>query len=203
MKKICMILVLCLMAMVAYGQTQIDIKAKGLDEDIGGYLNPNPEYSATTLIVGKIKFDEVTGLPVGQVEFHMTIYDVESGEKVYSMKGHLKNGTVIPPGFMSSPCPVREVTWINFWFVIGQGRVKTTGDAIENFEHRGEEINLPNTEGKYVPATIVMLVSPLGEHTNPDGYWEAGWAWAGVMGFEGVQFGGITYLTKYLEKWVP
>ena len=206
MKKICMFLVLCLAAMGVYGHgdvndiTQIDIMAKGLDEDIPGPIGTST-YTADTLIVGKIVFDEVTGVPTGQVEFHLTIYD-ESGKKVYSMKGHLKNATVISGA--TFPCSVREVTWINLWFVMGEGRIKTTDVIIENFQYRGSTITLPNTGGKYDTLPIVMVVSPLGEHE--DGFWDGGgWAFAGILDQlpGNPKFGGLTYLTKYLELQVP
>lgn len=195
MKKVCMFLVLCLVAMGAYGhddEADVIIMAKGLDADIG-YVNLEPGvHSATTLIVGKIKFDAITGLPVGQVEFHITIYD-ESGKKVYSMKGHLENGTVMILPFY--PCPVRNVLWTNLWYVMGEGRIKTTESI--SIEYRGNVITLLNTEGKYLTFPIAMLVSPEGSYLG--GVWpEGGWAFAGIPGF-----GGITYLTKYVENWVP
>jgi hypothetical protein len=198
MKKVCMFLILCLVAMGVYGHndvnniTQIDIMAKGLDEDIGGYLNPNPLHSAETLIVGKIQFDEVSGLPIsGDVEFHMTINDVVTGEKVYSIKGHLKNGMVMVIPFY--PCPVRNVMWTNLWYVFGAGKVKTTEPI--SIEYRGNFITLPNTEGKYITMPIAMVVSPEGDYVG--GVWpEGGWAFAGFPGY----FGGITLLTKYLEN---
>jgi len=195
MKKVCMFLVLCLVAMGAYGQDEADviIQAKGLDADIPGPIG-DCKYTADTLIVGKIVFDEVTGQPVGQVEFHLTIYD-ESGMKVYSMKGHLENaGVMIAPFY---PCPVRNVVWTNLWYVVGLGRVKTTDVLIENFEYRGNFITLPNTGGKFIDSPIVMAVSPEGNYVG--GVWpEGGWAFAGIPGF-----GGITYLTKYVENWIP
>ena len=192
MKKICMILVLCLVAMGTYGQAEdndikkIDIMAKGIDLDIGLV---NPEHSAATFIMAKIEFDKVSGVPLGRVEFHTKIYD-ESGKIVYSMKGELKNGTVsVAPYY---PCPVRNVMWTDLWYVTGEGRYKTTDVIIENFEYRGSPITLPNTEGQYVTSPIVLLISPNGEYVG--GVWpEGGWAFAGILGF-----GGITYLTKYV-----
>jgi len=68
---------------------------------------------------------------------------------------------------------------------------------------------LPNTEGKYIPATIVMSVSPNGEYRKwVEGVWEdGGWAYAGVVigmvNGNPQLFGGVTSLTKYMEKWVP
>ena len=47
----------------------IDFMAKGDDLDISG---------ATNSIIGKIKYDKVSGIPLVQVEFHLKIYE-ESG----------------------------------------------------------------------------------------------------------------------------
>ena len=163
----------------------IDIMAKGDDLDIPG--------ATTTTIIARIEFDK-DGAALGQVEFHIKIYD-DSGEKIYSMQGKLKNGMVIYPYFFD--CDVRHVIWNNLWLVMGPGMIKTTDIDLE-WEYRGETITLPNTEGKWSPTTIVMLVSPIGEHTT--GIWEeGGWAFAGLYQF----VGGVTYLTKYMEKWVP
>ena len=165
----------------------IDIMAKGDDLDI-------PGATVTTTIIARIEFDKVSGEALGQVEFHIKIYD-ESGEKIYSMMGKLKNGMVIPGWFFD--CDVRHVFWINLWLVMGPGMIKTT-DIDLVILYRGNSIALPNTEGKWSPETIVMLVSPYGQHD--EGYWpEGGWAFAGLYGF----VGGVTYLTKYMEKWVP
>jgi len=201
-KKICMILVLCLMTIGISGQDDVDpillvdIKAKGLDADIPGIVGNNT-YTAETLIVGKIEFDEASGLTLGRVEFHLTIYDV-SGEKVYSMQGHHEGAPVLRLPFR--PCPVRKVTWTDVWFVLGPGKVKTTDVVITEFEYRNQIITLPNTGGKFVPAKVAMMVSPLGKHTNPDGVWPGGgWAFAGIMTSPTTSFGGVTWLTKYVE----
>ncbi len=164
----------------------IDIIAKGDDGDIPG---------ATSYVKGKIEYDKVSGAPLGQVEFHTKIYD-ESGKIIYSMKGKLKDAATV----MIVPfhyCPVRDVTWINVWLVMGEGMIKTTDTDLEIF-YRGNSIVLPNTGGKWSPATIGMMVSPNGEHT--EGVWEeGGWAYAGLPYY----VGGVTYLTKYMEKSVP
>ena len=159
----------------------IDIMAKGDDMDING------ANTATTFIKGRIESDK------GSFEFHIKIYD-ESGKKVYSMKGKLKNGMVIPG--QEFECSVRNVKWINLWLVVGEGKYKASGSLIE-VKYRGEDIILPNTEGKYVSEFIYMVVSPKGE--IEDGLPRGGWAFAGFMGY----FGGVTNLTKYMEKWVP
>jgi hypothetical protein len=175
----------------------IDIMAKGDDADIPG---------ATTSNIGRIEFDKVSGVPLGYVEGHLKLYD-ETGEKFYSMKIKLKDAVVmkIPAWY----CEVRQVWWLNLWLIIGEGKLRTTDIHIENFEYRGEIITLPNTGGKYVNAPINMMVSPNGDYTFefPNGAIDGsagGWAWAGIMGFDGIEmFGGVTFLTKYMEKWIP
>jgi len=84
---------------------------------------------------------------------------------------------------------------------MGEGQLKTSDKVIE-IEYRGFIITLPNTGGKYIPVDIFMLISPNGEHL--DGFWEqGGWTTAGIM-VDGIPtLGGGTYLTKYIEKWVP
>ena len=91
----------------------IDIMAKGDDADIPPHESDDDIYRATTLIVGKIKFDKVSGVGLGQVEFHVKIYEIESGEKVYTIKGTFKDGVVMV--FPEHYCPVRKVTWTNVW----------------------------------------------------------------------------------------
>ena len=146
----------------------IDTMAKGDDFDISG---------ATTSVIAKIEFDKTSGTPLAQVEFHSKLYD-ESGKKIYSMKGRLKDGIVINDSYQFY-CTVRDVTWINLWLVMGEGQLKTSDTVIE-IEYRGFTITLPNTGGKYIPAAIFMLISPNGEHL--DGFWEqGGWATAGIM----------------------
>ena len=180
------------------GTLMINILAKGDDMDIPPYESDDGIYRATTLIVGKIRFDKVSGVLLGRVEFHINIYEIESGEKVYTIKGKLKDGMVIP-GFVF-PCDVRLVNWTNLWLVMGEGMIKTT-DTDLTIDHRGQSIALPNTGGKYVPSGIVMMVSPNGENLEGE-IWD-GWAFAGVT-VDGIPtFGGVTNLTKYMEKLVP
>ena len=161
---------------------KIDIMAKGPDFDVPG---------AISFIKGTIEYNKDTGELQAQVEFHLKLYD-ESGKKIYSMKGMIKDAAVMP-GF-EFPCDVRHVTWINLWYVFGEGKIKTT-DIDMQIEFRGKLTTLPNTGGKYVTMDFAMLVSPDGEHA--DGFWEeGGWAAAGLLGW----FGAGTYLTKYKVK---
>jgi hypothetical protein len=170
----------------------IDIMAKGDDLDIPG---------AITHVKGRIEFDEVSGVLLGQVEFHIKIYD-GSGEKIYSMKGKLKNAMVMILPFWY--CEVRELTWINLWVVMGEGKLKTTDTDLEIL-YRNQIITLPNTGGYYVTTyTLAMLVSHYGEYVlgdDPEVFiWEqGGWAYAGLYGMPG----GVAYLTKYMDKSVP
>ena len=186
------------------GKLMIDILAKGDDGDIGLDLGI---YNGTTLIVGKIKFDDVSSEGLGRVEFHLKIYHYESGKKVYTIKGKLKNGMAIPN--QEFICTVRGVTWINLWVVAGMGMIKTT-DTDLTIVYRGQSIALPNTGGKWIPATIAMMVSPYGDFKIPipGGFFYGsagfGWAFAGINDFNGIEmFGGVTGLTKYVEKLVP
>jgi hypothetical protein len=178
---------------IACGTNGVLIIAKGDDGDIAG---------ATSSIIANIDFDKDSGLPsVAQVEFQTKIYD-DSGQKIYSLKGKLKEGLVISDIFQFY-CEVREVLWINLWFVIGEGVIKTT-DADLVIDYRGGTITLPNTEGQYLPVTIWMMVNPKGEYLlgeDPTVYiWpEGGWATVIVI-IGGVPIVGVvTYLTKYME----
>ncbi|MHA2359512.1 MAG: hypothetical protein ACXAB5_04520, partial [Candidatus Thorarchaeota archaeon] len=158
---------------------------KGDDFDVPG---------AISSIKGRIEFNKDTGEIQGQVEFHLKLYD-ESGEKIYSMEGRIKDAMVMS-GF-AFPCDVRNVIWINLWLITGVGEIKTTDTDME-IEYRGNLITLPNTGGQYITMNLAMLVSQYGEHT--EGVWEeGGWAAAGMLGW----FGAGTYLTKYMEKSVP
>ena len=200
MNKICMILVLCLVAMVAYGQADskdiptMDIKAVGSDLDIGRV----DQNSSRTSIKAEVVLDE-NGKPLllKKLVFSIEIYD-ESGEKVYTIEGELliDAGVEMLPYW---PCDVRKVVWTDIWQVVGFGRIKTT-DVDIDIEYRGTIITLPNTYGRWVfRKPIFFCLSPLGEHA--EGVWsEGGWALAGVPTSITTNFGGVTYLTKYMEK---
>ena len=114
MKKICMILVLCLMATFAYGQGNSDrtlllrFTAEGDDVD-------QPEF-ITTVITGKIESVEDSPVGVAQVNFRTEIRD-ESGEVVCTVQGHLKDAMAIPtPSWW---CPIRLWYWRDFYMVFG------------------------------------------------------------------------------------
>ena len=188
----------------------IDFMGKGDDLDISG---------ATSSIIGKIEYDKVSGNPLVQLEFNYKIYD-ESGEKVYAMKGKLKDGFLIMTNFKFF-CPVFNVWFINVWLVLGEGKFKTTDTDFDVFFRRVATITMPNTEGKYESAQILMFLSPTAEYcledpgSYPPGTYppvfilpEGGWVLGAVMWYV-PEFGGvipigpISYLTKYMEKCVP
>jgi len=186
----------------------IDITAKGDDLDIPG---------ATNSIIAKIKYDKVSGIPSVQVNFHSKIYD-ESGKKVYAMKGMLKDGALLMTNYFFY-CPIFEVYFINVWLVMGEGKFKTTDTNFEVFFRNSLDITMPNTEGKYISAQILMLLSPTAEYCEedpaiyPPGSDEnpihkdmEGWVLAAVMWdvfgpmFDPLPIGPVSYLTKYVEK---
>ena len=172
------------------------ILARGDDGDIAG---------AKTSIMAFIKYDKDSGTPSAvHVGFQTKIYD-ESGEKIYSMKGMFKDGLVISNNFQYY-CEVREVMWINLWFITGDGKLKTTDTDIE-IEYRGVTLTLPNTGGKYVPFSFWMMVNPKGEYIldvsseDPEVFiWpEGGWATV-IITIDGIpNIGVVTYLTRYIE----
>ncbi len=188
---------------------RILIMAKGDDLDFSGTTNS---------IIGKIEFGGGGELPSVQVVFHQKIYD-ESGEKVYAMKGMLKDGLLLTTDFYFY-CPVFNVWFINVWQVMGEGKFKTTDTDFEVFFRRWFTITMPNTEGKYESAQILMFLSPTAEYcledpgTYPPGSPEnpvnileqGGWVLAAVIwkvetpfGPMVLPIGPISYLTKYME----
>ena len=191
----------------------VDFMAKGDELDISG---------ATNSIIGKFKYDKVSGVPSVQVNFHSKIYD-ESGEKVYAMKGMLKDGALLTTDF-TFYCPIFKVWFINVWYVMGEGKVKTTDTFLVEYFRDTLYIPMPNTGGKYVSATILMLLSPTGEYYDaefdletgellppplgevPEILPEGGWVLAAVMwyvfgpDYDPLPVGPVSYLTKYMEK---
>jgi len=183
--------------------------AKGDDLDLAG---------TTNLIIGRIKFGEGDEPPSVKAVFHQRIYD-ESGEKVYAMTGMLKDGSLLQTDFCFY-CPIFKSWWINVWFVMGEGVFKTT-DTNYNLVYRNSfPITMPNTEGEYVSAPMLMFLSPTaeycledpgtyppGEHpevfTDPEGAWglvAVLWNVSIPMdvgfGYGILPIGPISYLTK-------
>jgi len=212
-KKICMILVLCLMATFAYGQAVDDsdgtlllrFMAKGTDVDQPKFI--------TTVITGKIESVVASSVDVdvGQVNFLAEIRN-ESGEVVCTVQGHLEDGmAMLLPSFF---CPIRLWYWRDFYIVLGMGKVKATATQ-ETIVYRGETISAPDTGGKYVTLPILMMVSLDGKYsateTGPCELWaDGGWTLAGVVtewvipGLLPAKFvGGIASLTNWLDKRVP
>lgn len=172
----------------------------------------------TNIIIGKIKFGGGGELPSAQLVFHQKIYD-DSGEKVYAMKGMLKDGLLLTTEHYFY-CPIFNVWFINVWWVMGEGMVKTTDTDFEVFFRNSFPITMPNTEGKYESAQILMFLSPTAEYCledpgiyppgspeNPVNILEqGGWVLAAVIwevetpfGPMELPVGPISYLTKYME----
>ena len=105
------------------------------------------------------------------------------------------------------------VLFINVWQFIGEGKYKTTDTYLElTYRKVFRHIIMPNTEGKYVSAPMVMLLSPTGEYEGdpaadpPEGGWVLTGVFCGII----VQppngpptplpIGPISYLTRYIER---
>jgi len=193
---------ICIIAIVtpvvAANTNRVFFVAIGDDLDIPG---------TTNIIIGKIKFGGGNELPSARVVFHSKIYD-DSGEKVYTMIGMLKDGYLMDTSF-SFFCPLFKVWFINVWQVMGEGKFRTTDTNIEVYFRDLLTITMPNTEGKFVSAPILMLLSPTAEYRNGDPItgpigpveiWEqGGWALAAVIwdvaGVGELPIGPLSYLT--------
>jgi len=194
---------------LAAGSNRVLFMAIGDDLDI----------NATNLIIGKIEFGEDGELPSVQVDFHQKIYD-ESGEKVYSMMGILKDGLLLTTEHYFY-CPVFNVWVINVWWFMGEGIFKTTDTDYDLVYRNWFPITMPNTEGKFVSAPILMFLSPTAEYClqDPGTYTpgspenpvfilpEGGWVLAAVlcgiivetpMGPVELPIGPLSFLTRYM-----
>ena len=196
---------------IARGTNGILIIGKGDDLDLP---------RAKNLIIGKIELGEGDEPTTARVIFHQKLYD-ESGKKVYAMKGILKEG-LLQTKYYHFFCPIFGVWFINVWLVTGEGKYKTTDTDLDLTYRNWFPITMPNTEGKFVPAPMLMLLSPTAEYclldpgttppgpdnpvlTNPE--WHA-WVLAAVlcgimvetlMGTVELPIGPVSYLTRYIE----
>jgi hypothetical protein len=172
---------------------RILVIARGDDGDISG---------ATTSIIAMIEYDKDSDIPsVADCSFLTKLYD-ESGEKIYSMMGILKDALVISDKFQFY-CSVRKVTWINLLFIMGEGKLKTT-DAELEIEYRGQDITLPNTKGRYLSYSYWVMINPkveyvLGEDPQVHVWPEGGWATVIITIDEIPTVGVVTYLTRYIQ----
>ena len=188
---------------IAANSNRVFFMAIGDDLDIPGAKN---------IIIGKIEFGGGGELPSARVFFHSKIYD-DSGEKVYTMIGMLKDGYLIDTSF-SFFCPLFKVWFINVWQVMGMGKFRTTDANISVYFRDLLTITMPNTEGKFVSAPILMLLSPTAEYClkdpgiyppgspeNPIDSWDQGWALAAVIWYvpeigQVLPIGPLSYLTR-------
>lgn len=152
---------ICIIAIVtpviATNSNRVFFMAIGDDLDIPGAKN---------IIIGKIESDGGSEPRSAQVFFYSKIYD-DSGEKVYTMMGMLKDGYLINESF-SFFCPLYKVWFINVWQVMGMGTFRTSDTDITVYFRDLLTITMPNTEGKFVSAPIVMLISHTAEYRNGD-----------------------------------
>jgi hypothetical protein len=190
---------------MAAGSNRVLFMAIGDDLDI----------NATNLIVGNIKFGKDDEIRSMTVVFHQRIY--EEGEKVYTMMGVIKEGNLVTKQYAFF-CPVFQVYFINVWFIMGEGVFKTTDTDYPITYRNWFPITMPNTEGKFVSAPMVMLLSPTGEYcvddpsvippgennpveTLPGGGWVLPAVLCGIIiqtpdGPTPLPIGPISYLTK-------
>ena len=177
------------------------------------------DLNATNLIIGKIKYGEGGELPSVKAVFHQRIYD-ESGEKVYTMMGILKDGLLLTTEHYFY-CPVFNVWFINVWWFMGEGIFKTTDTYYDLVYRNWFPITMPNTEGKFVSAPILMFLGPTAEYcvedpgayppgeypevfTLPGGAWVLAAVLCGIivetpMGPMELPVGPLSYLTRYIE----
>ena len=142
---------------IASGTNGILIIGKGDDLDLP---------RAKNLIIGKIELGEDDEPTTARVIFHQKLYD-ESGKKVYAMKGILKEGLLQTKDYYFY-CPIFGVWFINVWQFIGEGKYKTTDTDLYLTYRNWFPITMPNTEGKFVPAPMLMLLSPTAEYCVED-----------------------------------
>jgi hypothetical protein len=81
--------------------------------------------------------------------------------------GMLKEVYFIDTSF-SFFCPVFKVWFINVWQIMGEGKFRTTDTNIEVYFRDLFTITMPNTEGKYIDAQMLMLLSPTAEYCLKD-----------------------------------
>ena len=137
----------------AYGSNRVLFIAKGDDLDLTG---------TTNFIIGRIKGGKGDELPSAKAVFHQRIYD-GSGKEVYAMMGMLKDG-LLQTKYYQFFCPIFNVWFINVWLVTGEGMFKTTDTDLTLTYRNWFEITMPNTEGKFVPTPMIMLLSPTAEY---------------------------------------
>ena len=195
----------------ACGSNRVLFMAKGDDLDLP---------RAKNLIIGKIELGEGNEPTTARVIFHQKLYD-ESGKKVYAMKGILKVSLLRTD--YSFFCPVFGVWFINVWWFMGEGKYKTTDTDLDLTYRNLFQITMPNTEGKYVSAPMLMFLSPTAEYclfdpgtippgqnnpvlTNPE--WHAWVLTAALCGIivqppigpeTELPIGPLSYLTRYIE----
>ena len=113
----------------------------------------------TNIIMGSInKGDEP---PSVKAAFYQRINDE------YTMTGILKNGLVLSTDFYFL-CPISGAYVIHVWMVMGEGVFKTSDTNLSLIYRNIFPITMPNTEGEYVSAPMLMFLSPTAEYCLDD-----------------------------------
>ena len=191
------------------------VTAAGFNRVLFIAIGDDMDINATNLIIGKIDFGKDDEPPSVKAVFHQRIYD-DSGKKVYTMMGMLKDGYLINTSYYFY-CPICNCYWINIWQVVGKGVFKTTDTDLDLTYRKWFDITMPNTEGKYVEAMVIMFLSPTAEYciddpstyppgeypevfTDPEGEWVLIAVLCGIMvetpdGPMEMPIGPVSYLT--------
>ena len=119
----------------------------------------------TDCIIGTIRSSRYSESTTAEALFYLKIYDQSTGKK-YVMTGMFKGE--LQTKQYSFFCPVFEVNFINVWFFMGEGIFMTTDTELDLIYRKWFPITMPNTEGEYVKAPMVMLLSPTAEYLAGD-----------------------------------
>ncbi|MFW9942976.1 MAG: hypothetical protein ACFFFT_18210 [Candidatus Thorarchaeota archaeon] len=129
-------------------------------------IGPDLDLPKTTnFMIGTIKSGRGSEPPTAQALFYSKIHD-HLNEKKYVMTGMLKGERLTKEHYFY--CPVFNVWFINVWLFMGDGIFKTTDTNIEVFFRNLFLITMPNTEGEYISAPMLMLLSPTAEYYEVD-----------------------------------
>jgi hypothetical protein len=125
-------------------------------------IGDDMDLNANDLIIGKINYGDGSEPPSVKVVFNQRIYD-DSGNKVYAMRGMLKEGLLVQTDYYFL-CPIFQVWFINVWLALGEGIYKTTDTDLDLIYRTVFPITMPNTEGQYVSAPMLMMLSTTAEY---------------------------------------
>ena len=119
----------------------------------------------TDCVIGTIKSSRYSESTTAQALFYLKIYNQSTGKK-YVMTGMFKGELQTKQYYFL--CPVFGVYFINVWMFMGEGVFMTTDTELDLIYRKWFPITMPNTEGEYVKAPMVMLLSPTAENCKQD-----------------------------------